>query len=41
MELDLGKLATKYDVKALLQKPFSVSELAELIRDLLATREPV
>ena len=41
MELNLQKLAEKYDVKALLQKPFSVSELADLIRGLFQTRETV
>lgn len=38
MELDLQKLADKYGVKALLQKPFSVSELAELIRELFPAK---
>lgn len=38
MELDLHKLADKYGVKALLQKPFSVSELADLIRQLFPAK---
>ncbi|MFN7291372.1 MAG: response regulator [Pirellula sp.] len=41
MELDLHRLADKYGVKALLQKPFSVSELADLIRGLFAVRAAV
>jgi len=41
MELNLKRLIEKYDVKALLQKPFSVSELAELIRGLFRTKAVV
>ncbi len=41
MELDLHKLAEKYGVKAMLQKPFSVSELADLIKGLFAAKAAI